>query len=166
MLPTSADTLNPVNLRSKTIAEKRTTVPTRITLLNYIVYLNTVNRNVNAWAMISVKCRGLLSFQDRGTAKKSQKIIRFDPYFPFTKISSIFVKGQYGLIWDFLSNIFYEFWSKYNTIWPILSFQGFFISFHQKLVFYFYFKHLLKNMNQWQYRLIHTVLSEKFHQLL
>ena len=48
MLPTSADTLNPVNLRSKTIAEKRTTVPTRIALLNYIVYLNTVNRNVNA----------------------------------------------------------------------------------------------------------------------
>lgn len=125
---------------------------------------STVMSTLEPWYPLNVAVYSV--FQDRGTAKKSQKIIRFDPYFPFTNFSSIFIKGQYGLIWDFLSNIFYEFWSKYNTIWPILSLQGFFISFHQKLVFYFYFKHLLKNMNQGQYRLTYTVLSEKFHQLL
>ena len=48
------------------------------------------------------------------------------------------------------------------TIWTILSFQAFFINFHQKLVFYFCFKHLLKKLSQGYYGLRHTVLLEKF----
>ena len=64
------------------------------------------------------------------------------------------------------SNIFYEFWSQDNTVWPILSFQGSFIKFHQNLIFHFCFKHLLKILNQGQYGLTHTVPLEKFDQLL
>ena len=45
------------------------------------------------------------------------------------------------------------------------SFEGFFkyiyISFHQKLMFSVCFEHLLKNLNQGQYRLTYTVLLEK-----
>ena len=39
---------------------------------------------------------------------------------------------------------------KDNKARPKLSAQGFFINFHQKLVFYFCFKNLLKNLNQGQ----------------
>ena len=42
----------------------------------------------------------------------------------------------------------------------------FFINFHQKLVFCFCFKHLLKDLNQGQYKLTHTVLLENLDQLL
>ena len=34
-----------------------------------------------------------------------------------------------------------------DPVWPILYSQGSFLNFHQKLVFYFCFKHLLKNLN-------------------
>ena len=45
-----------------------------------------------------------------------------------------------------------------DSVWPILSSKGFFINFHQKLVFYFCFKHPLKNLNQGRYGLTHIVL--------
>ena len=66
--------------------------------------------------------------------------------------------GQRLIICHNLSFVFECFCklSKDNTVWLILSFQGSFISFHQKLLFYFYFKHL-ENLNKGQHGLNHTV---------
>ena len=76
------------------------------------------------------------------------------------------VRNKYGFIHIVFPQNFDQS-SKDITVWPILSSQGFFLdSFHQKLVIYFCFKHLLKNLNQGQYGLTHTALLEKFDQLL
>ena len=59
------------------------------------------------------------------TAKNLKRTIRFDPYCPF----ATFHQSSIG-----------------NTAGPTLSSQGFFIYFHQKLVFYFCLKNFLKNL--------------------
>ena len=121
-------------------------VPIRIALMNQIVHLNTVNRIVRAWTITSISISLFTRFSKTGIRQKIIKDnIRFDLYCPFTKFSSIF-KRYYGL--------------------THMSSQGFFVNFYQKLVFYFCFKHHLKNLNQGKYGLTHTVLLEKFNQLL
>ena len=46
-----------------------------------------------------------------------------DPYCPFRKTWSTFIKNTYGSLLYF-SNISSKFWQRANTAWPILSFQG------------------------------------------
>ena len=113
-------------------------VLTRIVLMNQIVHLNTVNRIVHAWTITSLKSRCLLGFLKPGYGTKNYE-------------------RQHGSIHIVLSQNFHQS-SKGNTVWPILSSQGFFIDFHQKLIFYFCFKHLLKNLNQEKFGLTHIVL--------
>ena len=81
-----------------------------------------MNCIVHAWNIMSLKSCYLLGFLKQGTAKKSLKTMWFSSCCPFTKLSSILKS------------------------WPILSSQQFFINFHQKPMFYFCFKHLLKKL--------------------
>ena len=46
-----------------------------------------------------------------------------DPYCPFWKTWSTFIKNTYGSLLYF-SNISSKFWQRANRVWPILSFQG------------------------------------------
>ena len=110
-------------------------VPTHIVLVNQLVHLNTVDCLVCSWTITPLKSCCLPGFLKPGYDKKKilkdntvqlilsfhkisinlQKVIHSDPYCPLK-----------------------------DSVWPIWSSQGFFINFHQKLMFYFHFKHLLK----------------------
>ena len=98
--------------------------------------LNTVNLIVRAWTITSFKFRYLPSFLKQGYEKENKKDNMIRSILSFQKI---FMNLQ-----------------KINTVWLILSSQGFFLNFHQKLVLYIFFKHLLKILNQGQYWLTHT----------
>ena len=111
-----------VDKRKKVVV--RGSVPTRIVLMNQMVHLNTVNRIIHAWTIMLFKSRYLPNFLTRGTTKNQ--------------------KDQFGSIHIVLIQNFHQS-SKDNTPRSIFSSQGFFINFHQKLVFYFGFKHLLKS---------------------
>ena len=74
-------------------------------------------------------------------------------------------KRQYGSIHVVLSHNFHQ-PSKDIRVSPTLPSQWFFVNFHQTPVSYFCSKRLLKNLNQGQYRLTHSVLLEKVDQLL
>ena len=56
--------------------------------------------------------------------------LRIDPYCPFRKIWSTFIKTTYGLLLYF-SNFFSKSWQRGNTVWPILPFQGSYIRLFQ-----------------------------------
>ena len=101
-----------------------------------------MNRIVRAWIITSIKSRYLPGFLKLGMTKNHKR-----------------QNGSINIV--LVSQNFHQS-PKDITIWTILSFQAFFINFHQKLVFYFCFKHLLKNLSQGYYGLSHTVLLEKF----
>ena len=126
-------------------------VPTRIVLMNQIVHLDTVNRIVHTWTIMSLKSRYLSGFLKPGYGKKIIKdnLIQF-----MLSFNKIFINYQKIIQSD-------PYCPLKDSAWPILSSQGFFRSFHQKLVFYFQFKHLLKSLNQRQYGLTHTIALEK-----
>lgn len=65
----------------------------------------------------------------------------------FLKKWSITIKITHGATWVVFSKILNKFWWKGNLLWVILYFQGFYISFHQKLIFFSYLKYFLQNSN-------------------
>lgn len=66
-----------------------------------------------------------------------------DPYWPSENFLQSF--SNPNMVYEFWFPLFScKFYSKDNTVWPILSFREFFITYHQKFMLYFCFKHPLK----------------------
>ena len=63
------------------------TVSTRIVLLNRIVHLNTVNRNVRNWTITSFKIQHSPDFRKQRCGEAR------NPYCPFKQFSTVFFKG-------------------------------------------------------------------------
>ena len=81
----------------------------------------------------------------------------------FQKKWSITIKITHGATWVVFSKILNKFWWKGNLLWVILYFQGFYISFHQKLIFFSYLKYFLQNSN---FRIIRFDPSCPFKKIL
>lgn len=89
-----------------------------------------------------------------------------DPHWPSENFLQSF--SNPNMVYEFWFPLFScKFYSKDNTVWPILSFREFFITYHQKFMLYFCFKHPLKNwIRNNMGGLTNTALLEKFDQLL
>ena len=97
--------------------------------------LNAVNCIVCAWTITSLESRYLPGFLKPGYRKKTNKR---------NNNNKQEKQRWYDLIHIHLPKIFFflicfpmffcKFWSKNYTVWPILSFWGFSITYHQKFI--------------------------------